>query len=149
MICLKYIPAVVLGYLWQTVWPGVWFRPELVLIIFCLFFSGRAYAAVLAGGLTGLALDVVNGYSFYNTFLYLLAGAACGFLPPVVFRGFRSLALVGLLLSSLLLNCGYPLLTRLFAGRFIYAPLLPYLSTLLVNAALLWLLHFIPGRRHD
>ncbi|MDR2432023.1 MAG: hypothetical protein LBD99_07225 [Candidatus Margulisbacteria bacterium] len=137
-----------MSYISQTTFVADWpVRPELVLVVFCLFFSGRRYAAASLGFLTGLFLDAVNGCSFYNTALYALSGMLVGFLPASVFRDYRSLALVGLLLSSAALNCGYPALSWLLAGQPVYAPLLSCAGALAADVLVFFLLSFIFARR--
>jgi len=141
---LKYILAVSLGYLLQTTLCAGWpLRPELVLLLFCLFFSGCSVRAVWAGLGTGLALDLLNGYSFYYTLLYTLAGTVCGFLPPGVFQDRRSLALVGFILSTLLLQFGHPLLTLIFLQQAIYSPWPVYLGTLAADIVCFFGLHWL------
>lgn len=144
MIYLKYICAFGLSYLLQTTLCATWpIRPELILLTFCLFFSGHLTRAVWLGLLTGLMLDILNGYSFYNTVLYTLIGLICGFLPFGVFQDRRSLALVGLILSSLLLQFGCLLLALLFLQQAVCSPWLTYLGTFLANIICFFCLYFI------
>jgi len=141
---LKYILAAGVSYLLQTTLCADWpFKPELVLLLFCLFFSGHSVRAVWAGLGTGLALDLCNGYGFYNTILYTLAGAVCGFLPPGVFQDRRSLALVGFILSTLLLQFGHPFLTLIFLRQAICAPLPVYLGTLAADMICFFCLYWL------
>ena len=144
-----YALGFLLAYILQTTclayWPA---RPELLLLAVCFGLSGRASGGLLAGLLTGIFLDIFNGYSFYNTVLYGLLGLLCGFMPVSVFRDFRSLVFVNMLLGSLLLHGGYALLSRLFLGQFILVPLPQYLWTLLLNLVVFWLLQFFgQGKR--
>ncbi|MDR1323108.1 MAG: hypothetical protein LBK68_01590 [Candidatus Margulisbacteria bacterium] len=147
---LLYALFFLLAYILQTTWLADWpARPELLLLVVCLGLSGRAYGGLLAGLLTGVFLDLANGYGFYNAALYGLLGLLCGFMPVSIFRDFRSLVFVNMLLGSLLLHGGYAALAKIFLGRFIFVPLPQYILTLLLNLLFFWLLQFfIKGKYH-
>jgi hypothetical protein len=149
MSYLLYALGFLLAYILQTTWLADWpARPELILLAVCFGLSGRAYGGLLAGLLTGIFLDIFNGYSFYNTALYGLLGLLCGFMPVSIFRDFRSLVFVNMLLGSLLLHGGYAVLAKIFLGRFIAVSPLQYLLTLLLNLLFFWLLQFLlQGKR--
>ncbi|GBR77529.1 hypothetical protein RDn1_188 [Candidatus Termititenax dinenymphae] len=149
MIFLVYIPAVLTAYILQTTLLSGWpVRPDLLLIVFCFCLSGRSSKALLAGVLTGLFLDMVNGYGFYNTVLYSLVGLLCGFMPVSIFRDLQSLAFVNMIFGSLLLNVGYAILSRISLGIFIFLPLLSYLIVVVLDLIFFWLidLFFVKGK---
>ncbi|MDR2430802.1 MAG: hypothetical protein LBD99_00875 [Candidatus Margulisbacteria bacterium] len=144
MSYLRYGVVFLLAYILQTTCLADWpVRPELLLLAVCFGLSGRACGGALAGLLTGIFLDLANGYGFYNSALYGLLGLLCGFMPASIFRDFRSLVFVNMLLGSLLLNGGYAVLTKIFLGHFILVPLPQYLWTLLLNLLAFWLLQFL------
>ncbi|GBR76070.1 hypothetical protein NO2_0681 [Candidatus Termititenax persephonae] len=148
MIFLAYIGACLAAYIIQTTLLSGWpLRPELVLLVSCLFLSGRSYASLILGCLTGLFLDVLNGYGLYNTALYALTGLLCGFMPVSIFRDLPSLAFVNMLISSLLLNVGYALLTWLLLGRAIFLTPLNYLAVVALNIIFFWLIALFFVRR--
>ncbi|MDR1452684.1 MAG: hypothetical protein LBJ25_01735 [Candidatus Margulisbacteria bacterium] len=149
MSYLLYGVVFLLAYILQTTWLADWpARPELLLLVVCFGLSGRASGGLLAGLLTGVFLDLSNGSGFYNIALYGLLGLLCGFMPASIFRDFRSLVFVNMLLGSLLLHGGYAVLTKIFLGRFIVLSLPQYFGTLLLNLLFFWLLQFfLKGKR--
>ena len=151
MIYAVYIVVFLLGYVLQTTLLSSWpLRPELMLVLFCLFWSGRSYRALWCGLLSGFLLDVFNGYSFYNTVLYTLIGSLCGFMPVSIFRDFRSLALVNLLISSVFLNIGYAILSKIFSGKFILLHPLQYPVLLILNVLFFYVIYWLFWRsKHE
>ena len=134
MIYLGYTLAFLLTYVLQTTALAGWaLRPELILLCLSLCVSGRSYAGLLLGCATGLFLDVANGYGFYNTFLYGVAGLLCGFMPVNIFRDLHALAFVNMMICSVWLNVGYAILTRIFMGQAIFLAPLHYAAVLLLN----------------
>ena len=149
MIYLMYIAAVVLAYVLQTTFLAGWaLRPELILLALC-FLSGRSYAALVLGCLTGLFLDTVNGYGFYNTFLYSVVGLLCGFMPINIFRDLKALAFVNMLIGSVWLNVGYAVLTRLFIGHAIFLAPLSYVMVLVLNIIFFQIIAVFIRRRYN
>ncbi|GBR72273.1 hypothetical protein HP1_024 [Candidatus Termititenax spirochaetophilus] len=148
MIYISYSVVFLLTYILQTTVLSGWpLRPELILIVFCLMFSGRSSAGLIAGFLTGAFLDILSGYSFYNMILYSITGLLCGFMPVSIFRDFRSLAFVNMLIGSVILNTGYAVLSRIFLGKAILLSPLSYFLVLVLNIVFFWIIYFIFVRR--
>jgi len=147
MIYIAYSAVLLLTYILQTTLLSLPLRPELMLIVFCLFWSGKKHQALWGGLLTGFFLDFFNGYSFYNSLLYVLVSLLCGYMPVSIFRNYKTLVLVNLLISSVILNIGYAILSRIFSGKFIFVYFWYYPLVVILNLVFFYLLYWLFWRR--